>query len=65
MYLLQRSTYRDMPDDFNCPFSDREKNICAASLSSMIVGPHNRKEYCFSENYDNCPMFLAKIMRKR
>jgi hypothetical protein len=65
MYLLQRTPYPDFREDCSCPFSDIDTNICAASLSSMIVRPHNRTEYCFSENYDSCPMFLAKMMRRR
>jgi hypothetical protein len=65
MHLQQQAPRRDVRDDLICPFSDRATNICAASFSSMIVGPRNRKEYCFSDDYDNCPMFLAKMMRKR
>jgi hypothetical protein len=65
MYLLEQVPYRDSHDDLTCPFSDAETHICAASLSSMIVGTNNRKEYCRNENYDNCPIFLAKIMRKK
>jgi hypothetical protein len=65
MYLLQRTLYQNFRDDLCCPFSDAATNVCAASLSSMVVRPHNRKAYCFSENYYNCPMFLARMMRKR
>ena len=65
MYLRQEQPNRYFHDELNCPFSDAATNVCAASLSSMIIGPHNRKEYCLSENYDSCPMFLAKVMRKK
>ena len=65
MYLLHAELHRHVQDELACPFSDGATNVCAASLSSMIIGPHNRKEYCLSENYDSCPMFLAKVMRKK
>jgi hypothetical protein len=65
MYMLERASNHHCRDDLKCPFIDGVTSICGASLSSMIVGPHNRREYCLSENYDNCPLFLAKVMRRK
>lgn len=48
----------------SCPFSETESNICSASLSSMVIGTNSRKAYCSNENYDSCPIFLAKLLRK-
>ena len=58
-------SYRDLGEEHACPFSDKETNICSASLSSMIIGRQKNQVYCSSDNYDNCPMFISKILRKR
>jgi hypothetical protein len=47
-----------------CPFSDGDSNTCTASLSSMVIAPSSKYNYCFSENYDNCPLFLSKVLRR-
>jgi hypothetical protein len=51
--------------EHDCPFGNVESGICSASLSSMVIGPHRRRSYCSSDNYDNCPVFLAKMLRKK
>ncbi len=48
-----------------CPYDAEGTGICAASLSEMAIRPDIREGYCESENYDNCPIFLSKIMRKK
>jgi hypothetical protein len=63
--MLQQKPSEESREELICPFTDVETNICLASLSAMVVGPHNRRQYCLSENYDDCPLFLAKMMRKR
>ena len=45
-----------------CPFNDA--SVCAASFSSMAIDNQKRARYCSTDNYDNCPLFLAKILRK-
>lgn len=51
--------------DYNeCPFSIARSNGCAASLSAITVQPHIEHSYCHSENHDNCPLFLSKVLRK-
>lgn len=65
MLSLQLATYRSSAALDVCPYSETESNICMASLSSMIIGPDNRMNYCATDNYDNCPVFLARILRKR
>jgi len=48
-----------------CPFGEPETDICLASLSAMVISPGNKRDYCSNENYDNCPIFLAKSLRRR
>jgi len=45
-----------------CPFND--SSICAASFSAMAIDNQKRARYCSTDNYDNCPLFLAKILRR-
>lgn len=44
-----------------CPYKDM--NICSASLSSMVIDTRIKENYCGNENYDNCPIFLSKMLR--
>jgi hypothetical protein len=44
-----------------CPYIDI--NVCTASISSMVINSQKRTDCCGTEDYDNCPIFLAKILR--
>ena len=46
-----------------CPYNGI--NVCMASLSSMVINSWNNERYCSNENYDNCPLFLSKVLRRR
>jgi hypothetical protein len=45
-----------------CPYNGI--HTCMASLSSMLIDEEKRADCCGTENYDNCPIFLSKILRK-
>ena len=45
-----------------CPYNGI--NTCMASLSSMLIDEEKRADCCGTENYDDCPIFLSKILRK-
>jgi hypothetical protein len=47
-----------------CPYHDGS-DICDASIGQLIPSANERITYCNTENYDNCPIFLAKVLRKR
>ncbi len=49
----------------SCPYCNIEANICVASLTSLKLGVLMRLNYCSSDNYDNCAIFLAKSLRRR
>jgi hypothetical protein len=51
-------------NECDCPYENSETSICSASLSSMFIGSHCRKAYCSGDNYDSCPIFLARMLRK-
>jgi hypothetical protein len=44
-----------------CPYNDI--NVCTASISPMIINSQKLKDCCGTEDYDDCPIFLSKILR--
>ncbi len=52
-------------DEYDCPFGTAESEVCSASLSSMVIGPSRRQVYCSGGDYDSCPIFLARMLRKK
>lgn len=50
--------------ELQCPYFDAS-DVCKASLSSLLPSPTARVNFCNSEDYDNCPIFLAKALRRR
>jgi hypothetical protein len=47
--------------ELECPYNGN--TVCKASVSSMQLDTLRRAYCCNTENYDNCPIFLAKILR--
>jgi hypothetical protein len=50
-------------DEQNCPYLCESTNVCAASLSQLMIDARRRSSFCSSENYDSCPIFLARTLR--
>lgn len=48
-----------------CPFEDSTCNTCAASFSGFAVGVERRSTFCATDNYDACPFFLSRVIRKK
>jgi hypothetical protein len=48
--------------EIGCPYDGI--NTCMASLSSMLIDNEKRAGCCGTENYDDCPIFLSKVLRK-
>lgn len=51
--------------EMTCPFYRSETTLCAASLSGLVIGKQKQAVLCGSDDYDNCPLFLAKTLRMR
>ena len=45
-----------------CPYNN--VHTCTASLSSMTIDEHQRQRWCITDDYDSCPIFLAKVLRR-
>lgn len=61
-YILANNAKEVSPDS-NCPY-DMVSGRCGASLSLMVISSGSRGRFCATEDYDNCPVFLAKMLRK-
>ena len=46
-----------------CPHGAEAGIYCSASIMTVVMSSYQKTNYCWTENYDNCPMFLAKILR--
>jgi hypothetical protein len=46
-----------------CPFLTMESNFCSASIMAATMNNERRASYCSTEDYDRCPLFLAKVLR--
>jgi len=44
-----------------CPYNGI--TVCMASFSSMAIDAI-RNSCCSTEDYDNCPIFLSKVLRR-
>ena len=51
-------------DEYNCPYHSALTGVCSASLTMMVAGAVTRTRYCMNENYDNCALFLSKMLRR-
>jgi hypothetical protein len=48
-----------------CPYSPSSTVFCAASVMTVAINDRTRDNYCSTEDYDSCPLFLAKVLRSR
>jgi hypothetical protein len=45
-----------------CPYNGI--NVCMASFSLMAIDT-KKDNCCSTDDYDNCPIFLSKVLRRR
>ena len=46
-----------------CPYQPSKSFFCSASVMAMAIDNRKRSIYCDTENFDQCPIFLAKVLR--
>lgn len=47
-----------------CPFYNDEMTVCGASLSLMVTDSPRQQSFCLdTDRYDDCPMFLGRVLR--
>jgi hypothetical protein len=55
-----RSIFR--ADETTCPYNGI--NVCIASFSSISIDNRKKEDFCATDNYDTCPLFLSKVLRR-
>ncbi len=48
-----------------CPYDTVSSNYCAASIMTVVTNSYQKRNYCWTDNYDCCPLFLSKVLRER
>jgi len=46
-----------------CPYRKVTSAYCSASVMAFAVTKRQDTAYCRTENFDHCPLFLAKVLR--
>ncbi len=69
MQISQSTIEKDPPTASvlkpTCTFESESGHFCHASVMTVVMSSHQKKTYCWTDDYSSCPMFLAKILRGR
>jgi hypothetical protein len=60
---LVKTTQSEKRAHCACPEYDCKKQVCLASISLMIPSRTQQMNYCATDDYDNCPIYLCKALR--
>jgi hypothetical protein len=67
MHIYRRAIGDDSnPDIVNeliCPYLTAKNDLCSASIMVATINNGRKAYYCSMEDYDRCPLFLAKVLR--
>jgi hypothetical protein len=67
MYLSHSSTETEVPPPGTfvslCPYRKSASANCSASVMTFTISSRQDAQYCRTENFDHCPVFLAKVLR--
>ncbi|MEW6587277.1 MAG: hypothetical protein AB1442_16920 [Nitrospirota bacterium] len=63
MLNVKTDSSRVANPESDCPYKGNA--VCTASLSSMAIDAYQTERWCGTDDYDACPIFLAKVLRKR
>jgi hypothetical protein len=48
-----------------CPFRPSTSIFCSTSIMTVAIDSRKRSTYCNTEDFDRCPIFLARVLRGR
>ncbi|WP_305044024.1 hypothetical protein [Geoalkalibacter sp.] len=51
------------PTENTCPYLCGQSQTCTASFSAMAVNGRKRRDLCHSEDFDDCALFLSRLLR--
>jgi len=65
MHILSVSLEKSESIDYEraCPYNSI--NPCMASITSLPIDEQKQANCCSTENYDDCPIYLSKLLRTR
>ena len=63
MNTLTKSYNVSNVSEMTCPYCNMQRDICMAAVSSYSLTEMGSINYCNDEDYDDCPIFLAKLLR--
>jgi len=49
--------------EMGCPYNGIDP--CMASITSLPIDEQKQANCCSTENYDDCPIYLSKLLRTR
>ena len=50
-------------ENSSCPYRKDHSLYCSASIMRMRIDQRRNTTYCLTEDFDCCPVFLAKVLR--
>lgn len=53
----------EIDNDLICPYLTAKNDFCSASIMVASINTGRKANYCSTEDYDRCPLFLAKVLR--
>lgn len=69
MQIWQSTMEKDPPTagvhKSTCPFESESGIFCHAAVMTVVMSSHQKRTYCWTDDYSSCPMFFAKIVRGR
>jgi hypothetical protein len=65
MHILSVSLEKLESIDYErvCPYNGI--NTCMASFTSLKLDKQKKADCCSTEDYDDCPIYLSKLLRTR
>jgi hypothetical protein len=62
-WAIGNDSHPKIDTEFICPYLTAISNFCSASIMVSTVNSERKISHCSTEDYDRCPLFLAKVSR--
>jgi len=62
-WAIVNDSHPKMENELICPYLTPINNYCAASNTVATINSERKESQCRTEDYDRCPLFLAKVLR--
>lgn len=51
------------PEPGRCPYYSPCRGLCQAAASVLLLEPRQKLRRCLSDEFDDCPLFLCRLLR--